>query len=180
MNFTSRTSAEESDYYGDYHNDTENDENLTPSTTQAATTTAVTPRPSSLINNFVVNLLRTLSTYKTIQMTTPASEITAENYNDLDESSTFVNLETTTDFTQVYNQTINCHLVLYFIFLGCGDNYYSLEHRNNARGRAVLRVDLSIRGNHHRRLCCHHRDDYIFAYKASRFFGIININYSWL
>jgi hypothetical protein len=105
LNFTSRTSEEESDYYGDYHNDTENDENFTTSTERAATTKVI-PRPSSLINNFVVNLLRTLSTYKSIQMTTPASEITAENYNDLDESSTIVNLETTTDFTQVLNYLI--------------------------------------------------------------------------
>jgi hypothetical protein len=87
-----------SDYYGDYHNDTENDENFTTSTERAATT-KVTSRPSSIVSDILMTFLRTISTYKSIQLTTPASEITAENYNDLDESSTLIS--TTTEFAQV-------------------------------------------------------------------------------
>lgn len=149
--------SEEENVYGGYHDDTENDENF-PTTTERVGTSKVTARPPSMITDFLMNYLKMLTTYKTIQLTTPASEITAENYNDLEESSTLVS--TTTDFTQVFSQTIqiisNRRLVyIQLFFILPGGDYYGVEHRNNARGGTVLSVDLS-RGTDHRKRSCHH------------------------
>ncbi|XP_059472075.1 transmembrane channel-like protein isoform X2 [Neocloeon triangulifer] len=97
---------DEGDYYTDYHNSTVNEyenggQQNTSNVTIVRTTSTTPPSVSkvdveSFLTGVLTSYMKALTTYKSIKATTPAQEMTAENYDELEETST-VSWSTTLD-----------------------------------------------------------------------------------